>query len=145
MKFTWGTGIFMSIILFVSLGIAFMIFAFNQEVNLVHNDYYEKGANYDNEMNVKQRSDKYIKKIKISQQEENIEIKFINNFNAEADSGEIFFYRPSDKAFDLKYKLTTDEIFITDKSKFIKGRYTIKISWFTDGKEYLVLKDYSIN
>ena len=46
MKFNWGTGIFTFIIIFLLLCVAFIIFAVRQGVNLVHDDYYEKGVDY---------------------------------------------------------------------------------------------------
>ena len=59
MKFNWGTGIFMFLALFLLASAAFIIFAVRQDVNLVHKDYYEKGVDYTEQMNVNSRSTEF--------------------------------------------------------------------------------------
>ena len=56
MKFNWGTGILIFLILFLLGSAAFIVFAFRQDVNLVHKDYYEKGVDYTQQMNTNSRS-----------------------------------------------------------------------------------------
>ena len=56
MKFNWGTGIFIFLILFVVGGVGFVIFTLQFDVNLVHKDYYEKGVDYSEQMRMDTRS-----------------------------------------------------------------------------------------
>ena len=41
-KFNWGTGVVIFLLLFLAAIITFVVFAFHQDVNMVHQDYYEK-------------------------------------------------------------------------------------------------------
>ena len=59
MKFDWGTGILIFLILFLLAAAAFMVFAFKQDVNLVYKDYYNKGVDYTEQMDVIARSENY--------------------------------------------------------------------------------------
>jgi hypothetical protein len=74
MKFNWGTGIFLFLIIFIGLAVAFMIFAFNQEISLVHKDYYKKGVDYDQEISMEKKSAKYTDLIIIKTDNNNIEL-----------------------------------------------------------------------
>ncbi len=55
MKFTWGTGIFIFLILFLLAAAFFIGFAMRQDVNLVHEDYYERGVEYTEHMRTNSR------------------------------------------------------------------------------------------
>ena len=59
LKFNWGTGIFLFLVVFLLACAAFIYFAFTQDVNLVHKDYYEKGVNYTEQMEINARSIAY--------------------------------------------------------------------------------------
>ena len=52
MKFNWGTGILVFLILFLSASAVFIFFAMRQDVNLVHEDYYEQGVDYSAQMDI---------------------------------------------------------------------------------------------
>ena len=56
MKFTWGTGILIFLILFLLACGFFIAFAMRQDVSLVHEDYYEKGVDHSQQMLVEARS-----------------------------------------------------------------------------------------
>ncbi len=105
MKFNWGTGILISIILFVSAGIGFIIFAFQYDVNLVHEEYYKKGVNYNQEMLKAQRSAKFENSIYIENNSDKISIIFPDNFSNGIANGEVLFFRPSDRFKDYKIDL----------------------------------------
>ena len=46
MKLNWGNSIFLFLIIFVALGIAFIVFSFSKSNDLVTADYYQQGADY---------------------------------------------------------------------------------------------------
>ena len=70
MKFNWGTGILIFLIIFLLACAAFIIFAMRQDVNLVHKDYYEKGVDHTDKMNVDVRSKQFEDKIQIDYNDE---------------------------------------------------------------------------
>jgi len=145
MKFNWGTGIFIFILIFLSLAIAFMIFAFNQEINLVHEDYYQKGVDFDQEIATEKRSAEFYDKINISEKADSIFVIFDNNIKHKVQNIEYFFYSPSDKNYDMKFNAKSiDKDFIVAKKLFKSGRFIVKISFEIDGVTYRVDKEFVI-
>ena len=141
MNFNWGKGIFVFLVLFVSLGIAFMIFAFNQDINLVHDNYYEKGVDYSSQIEREENGAKFQNLIKVKQGEENIIIKFPENFQTDTAGVKIYFYNPKDGKNDvLFYVKDNKKTFTIDKKSLKKERYIIKFTWEKQKKEYFIKK-----
>ena len=76
MKFNWGTGILAFLILFLSASAVFIFFAMRQDVNLVHEDYYEQGVNYSAQMDVEARSTIYKDSLKTYMEDESFVVGF---------------------------------------------------------------------
>lgn len=141
MKFNWGTGILLVLVLFLAASAAFIIFALNQDVNLVHKDYYEKGVDYTEQMKVISRSEPFAGKFETLIAESGLQIKIDSLLTTEIDSGKIVLYRPSGKDFDLEFQLEKNKTdFQFAAENLIPGRYILKVSWFADGLKYEVDK-----
>lgn len=140
MKFTWGTGIFIAIITFVTAGIVFLIFAFSFDVNLVQEEYYKKGVDYQTEIDAIKRSRNYKDSVNIKQETDKIIIIFSDNF-LNIDSGMVHFFRPSDRHQDYKIKLgeSNTEI-VLEKNKLQYGRYSVNIIWYKEDLKYTLEK-----
>jgi len=145
MKWNWGTGIFIFLVLFLAACTAFIIFAMQQDVNLVHKDYYEKGVNYSEQMNTNARSKQYYSSVQTQLQNEYLRVDFEQSLAAKIDSGNILLYRPSNSNQDitLPLSLTDNSIFIS-KSNLVSGRYILKLNWFSDGLKYEIDKPVNI-
>ena len=136
MKFTWGTGILITIITFVTLGIIFLFFAISFDVNLVQEEYYKKGVDYQTEIDAIQRSRGFKDSLKIEQDGKNIVLKFASNFN-NIDSGMVHFYRPSDRFKDVKLLLNeNNELIYLEKTELQTGRYSVDVTWYKEGLKY---------
>lgn len=141
MKFNWGTGILLVLVLFLAASAAFIIFALNQDVNLVHKDYYEKGVDYAEQMKVISRSEPFADKIETRIEETGLQIRLDSLLTTEIDSGKIVLYRPSGKDFDLEFQMEKNKTdFQFAAENLIGGRYILKVSWFTNGLKYEVDK-----
>jgi len=144
MKFNWGTGILIFLILFLIACGLFIGFAMNQNVDLVHKEYYQKGVSFTDQMDVDMRSTKYINSIYLKDNGHQILVYFPDNFIDNLKSGEILFFRPSnsneDKTWDLNPK---NNVQIIEKSKLIKGRYLVKITWQSD-ENYFIEKEFFV-
>ena len=137
MKFNWGTGIFTFIIIFLLLCVAFIIFTVRQGVNLVHDDYYEKGVDYSEELKVKQRSMEYHHAFEIIYLNKYLVLAIDENLSAQIDSGTILMFRPSDKKQDIEMPLEANAEKITfSKANLISGRYILKIQWYSNGEKF---------
>ena len=145
MKFNWGTGILIVIILFLLACAAFIIFAVSQDVNLVHKDYYEKGVDYTDQININSRSVQFQNKIQVDQQKELIMIFFDENLATKVDSGSVLLYRPSDSKKDVVFPISlTGNLLKIPKENLISGRYILKLSWHSEGLKYEIDKTVNI-
>ncbi len=145
MKFNWGTGILVFLILFLMACAAFIIFALRQDVNLVHRDYYEKGVDYTDQMNVNARSVDLADSVQIRFQNEYLFIEFQKSLVEKIDSGKVLFFRPSDSGKDKLYPMNfTDNGLVISNQYLVPGRYILKLSWYTHGLKYEIDKQVNI-
>lgn len=137
MKFNWGTGILIFLIVFLLACAGFIYFAFQQGVNLVHKDYYEKGVDYSEQMKVEARSAGFRNSFEISDQNGLLLVNIEESLSSKIDSGKVLMYRPSNSENDIWYPLEVKNNLLTlPKSNLINGRYILKIFWYSDGLKY---------
>lgn len=145
MKFNWGTGILIFLIIFLLACAAFIIFALRQDVNLVHKDYYEKGVDHTDKMNVDARSNQFGAKINIDYNNDYLLVSFDQSLAASIDSGEVLMYRPSGSNQDVYYPMTFSENTLKiPKENLIQGRYILKLSWYSGGLKYEIDRPVNI-
>lgn len=143
MKFTWGTGIFLFLALFLAGATVFIIFASRQQVNLVHKDYYEEGVDYSEQMRIDARSRPFHRAFKTKCTSDFFMIDIEQTLAAKMDSGKIHLYRPSDFKKDISSSFVKNDSAISsrfslDKSELINGRYILKFTWYAEGLKYEV-------
>lgn len=139
MKFNWGTGIFTFLALFLLAAAAFIIFAVRQDVNLVHKDYYEKGVDYTEQMNVEARSEKFSNAFTVSLQNDFLMLEIDDILSAKIDSGSILLFRPSSSKKDVIFQLTkSPKLIHIPKEDLTHGRYILKFFWYSEGLKYEV-------
>lgn len=139
MKFNWGTGIFIFLMVFVFSILSFVYFAFQQDVNLVNKEYYQKGVDFDNERSMRERATLEESRFSIEQNNELVIISVDEAYFSEINDTEAYFYRPSDRHKDIRFVFKDSTLSIPTKS-LIKGKYTLKISWKKDETDYLLEK-----
>lgn len=143
MKFTWGTGLLVFILLFVTLCVTFIIFALQQNLNLVSDDYYKKGVEFDKERRMENRSLQYVDSVRVVNTESGIMVVFPNRFIKRVTEPKLLIYRPSDNRRDVFVEVVKDTV-IVPAEKLILGRYIVKISWIMNSEPYIVEKDISV-
>lgn len=145
MKFNWGTGILIFLILFLLACAGFIYFAFQQNVNLVHQDYYEKGVDYSEQMNVNARSKPYYEAVQTQLENDYFQIDFAPELAAKIDSGNVLLFRPSNSNQDISLPLTlAGNNMKISKENLISGRYILKLFWYSDGIKYQIDKPVNI-
>ncbi len=145
MKFNWGTGILIFLILFLLAAAAFMVFAFKQDVNLVYKNYYEKGVDYTEQMNVNSRSVSYYNSLQTHLDDEFLVVDFEESLALAIDSGSVVLFRPSSSKLDLKFPLILwDSRVKIPKDNLVSGRYILKLFWYSEGLKYEVDKPVNI-
>jgi hypothetical protein len=65
----------------------------------------------------------------------------------QADTGSIYFFRPSDNSLDMTYNFAPDSIgqMYFDAGLFKKGKYLVKVFWKESGKGFYIEKAFSFN
>ena len=137
MKFNWGTGILIFLILFLLACGFFIAFAMRQDVSLVHEDYYEKGVDHSQQMLKEARSAGYKNDIGTRFQDGVLLIDIRNSLSAKMDSARFHLYRPSDSKFDIKRPFEADRgSLLIPGEELIPGRYILKVYWSWEGLDY---------
>lgn len=144
MKFNWGTGIVLVFILFFAAIAFILIFPFNQKVDLVTDDYYQKELKYQDQIDRSSRAKLLTEEILLTQNRKTLDIIFPKSYGS--ISGEIMFYRPSDLTKDFISKIKTDAggrqtIGI---GELAPGLWKIKITWIMNDQEYYFEKSIII-
>jgi hypothetical protein len=141
MKFNWGTGILIFLILFLLACVVFIVFAMRQDVNLVHEDYYEQGVDYTNKMNVDARSIEFKDSVQTLIDDESLIIVFETALASRIDSVDVLLFRPSSSNLDVKLSIGRFEnALLIPKTNLVQGRYILKLSWYSRGLEYEIDK-----
>ena len=145
MKFNWGTGIFIFLILFVVGAVSFVIFTLQFDVNLVHNDYYEKGVDYSEQMRMDARSAVFKNAIQVNSDDKYLVLNIEESLASKIDSGNVLLFRPSDSKRDISISVEKNSSNISfSRNDLIKGRYILKFSWYSEGIEYEIDRQVNI-
>lgn len=145
MKFNWGTGILVFLILFLSAAAVFIFFAMRQDVNLVHEDYYDQGVDYSAQMEVDARSAAYNDSIRTYIEDGSFVVAFEKSLAFNIDSGVVLMFRPSNSSLDVSMPFgPTGSSLKIPRSSLVAGRYILKLSWYLNGLEYEVDKTVDI-
>lgn len=146
-KFNWGTGILITIILFMIIVISTAVYLMNQDVDLVTNDYYNKGINHQQQIDRMNRTNAMEDKVQISPENGYLKLKFPKSYAQKSFNGTIQFYRPSDskKDFALSISIDTSAQQIIPVQNLEKGYWKVELSWTQDSLEYYKESSFVIN
>ena len=146
-KFNWGTGIFIFITLFL-LTNAFVIYkSFQQRNDLVEEEYYPQGLEYQKQIDRFANANTLSRKIKITEEAGSVVIIYPSELKNKNVKGQVVFFRPSDEKADFQDSISFDTA-MTQKipvQKMVKGKYIAKFFWVMQGKEYAYESTLRIN
>ena len=135
MKFNWGHGLTIAIIICVG-GILWLVWVtVKSKVDLVTEEYYPKELVYEQQLQ-KMRNNNKLKQKVVVQIRDSLYVYFPKVVtNPDSIKGQILFYRPSDKNKDFKEKIHLDNAFKASYplSKFDEGKYEMTIDWAFSG------------
>ena len=134
----WGKKIAILYIGFVVMVLAMVVFAMTRTVDLVNENYYAKGIDYQNQLDKLNRTKSLREKVKIENKGSSIEIIFPNKPDLNKTKDYILFYKPSETGHDIKMFIEPDSIGFQkiSTSKLSKGFWKIQINWTSSGLEY---------
>lgn len=146
LKFNWGTGIFISIVLFMIITVILTVIFMNRRVDLVTNNYYEKTLTYQNQIDTYKRTAGLKEKVSFNYADNKINVSFPGSFLHEVNNGKLYFYRPSDSRKDFTIPIQLDErgSQIVNTTKIDKGYWKVEIQWTMNNQNYLMEKSVLI-
>jgi len=130
----WGNKIVLAFVLFAGF-IGYMVTrAFQEDFDLVAENYYEKEINYQQKLEKLANTESAGKKIAIEQGVTNLTI----TFPEQQATGTIEFYHPSRKIFDKTFEISlTNGAQLIAKEDLVPGNYRVNISWNAGGQDFL--------
>ena len=138
MKFNWGTGITIFIIFFFITTVSFVVFTTTVKFNLVEEDYYPKGLQYDLQRKKIANTAALPQKVHVFLERQNLVIQFPDSFPGRSISGKVHIYRPSDESLDKTVEISAGEAntMAIPVNNLTKGKYLIKIDWQWNKVDY---------
>ncbi len=132
MKINWGHKLVFFMVLFMVFIVVMVYKIGSQQVDLVDKNYYEKGIQYQEEINKFNASDSIQYQIVFNKEQK--EISFVTNVsNLE---GTVYFYRPSDAKldFNIPFKLNERGEFSYSLSDLKSGTWKVTFEWKLKGE-----------
>lgn len=146
-KFNWGTGILITIIVFMTITIGTVIFLMSQDVDLVASDYYNKGIHHQEQIDRINRTNKMGNEVSINPENGFIRLVLPNSFAKKSLIGTIQFYRPSNSKKDFAVALSIDTIAqqLISTQNMDKGYWKVKLNFSHEAAEYYKESSFVIN
>jgi hypothetical protein len=138
LKFNWGTGIVISMIIFMLVTTGMMILFINQKVDLVTDNYYDKELKFQQQIDKVNNTNNLKEKIELKYDGKRVIVKFPESYIPGKPSGELLFYRPSDNKKDFKIPLSIDSagVQVVPFSSLDKGYWKVQLHWSMKSAEY---------
>jgi len=138
MRISWGVGITITIIVFTLISFAFIYFAFNQEVNLVRDDYYEEEVRHQEKIDKIKRTQNLTKQLIVKLEAENIVLNFPTLFDQKKITGTILLFRPADRNKDKLFPVEADSNLTQyiETNDIIPGLWKVQVNWEVDSNSF---------
>ena len=145
MKINWGTGIVISIVLFIGFILFFVVKMSTDKKyshDLVTEEFYQKGMVYQEEIDAEENSNMLSSNIEGKRVPAGWQLSFPKEIEASKVKGIVFLYRPSNKQLDFDFPLVISgsNLLIPDK-RLLGGRWNIIIDWEYEGNKYMYKKE----
>ena len=140
-KWNWGTGITLFIILFVSFILFRVYLTLQNPVDLVEKDYYPKGLAFQDRIDEVNNANSVKDKFVIEQTERGV---IVHLPTMHPDTGSLHVFRPSDEDMDILLQLHPDSTMAIrfDTKQFHRGKYIMKLYWEELGNRYYLEKNF---
>jgi len=138
MKIHWGVGIIAGFLLFVLGILALVGLSMTRTVDLVNDQYYEKGLQYQERIGILRRTAALEKKVLVSVYADDLTVQIPHQAADLPLTGTITLYRPSSKAEDFATPLAPDAAGCQHiaTTHLDRGLWRIQISWKAGTTEY---------
>jgi hypothetical protein len=147
MKFSWGVGITLTYVIFISSVVGIVIYMHTIDVNLVRDDYYEQELKHQDKIDKQTRSQALSENVQVKLDSVNLNISFPSEFKSYEVDGMLTVFRPSDREMDKTIKIDCNEAMIhkIPIAQLQKGVWRIKVDWQARNNTYYDEKIIMIN
>ncbi|MEI8279214.1 MAG: FixH family protein [Bacteroidota bacterium] len=137
MKLGWGWKIAVLYGGFVALILVLVIASNYQKIDLVSSKYYDAELAYQKVIDADKNQTALSMPVNIHANESAVSIEFPEMFKDKAITGDIEFYAPVNSEWDRNFQINTQNNIATIlRSSLRNTRYTVKVSYKVDGKDY---------
>ena len=149
MKINWGTGIVIAFVCFISFILFFVIKMNTNDKyshDLVTEEYYKQELAYQQQINEQKNAVLLGKELSVELKSQMICITFPKSKDLNKLTGNVEFYRPSDKSQDFKtpIQLKQGRQFLIPTHKLAKGRWNLTVRWSISDQNYTVIKQLNL-
>lgn len=138
----WGTRIAIGYGTFVVFILGLVVLAFQQDFDLVADDYYEQEIAYQGRIDQLTNAQTDQQNVQVLAGAEAVKLSFPSAVN----DVKVHFFRPSDDTKDiLLEKAKVDSDITVSRKEFIAGKYLVKVEWQANGKTYFQEDDLFVN
>ncbi|WP_417609408.1 FixH family protein [Owenweeksia hongkongensis] len=138
MKFNWGTGIALTLVLFAML-MGFMVYkAMQQDFDLVSEEYYADELVYQDIINQKTNALKLDGRAKLQMMDEQVFLMLPADLDGKIKSFEVQMYheQEADNDFNFEKKSTTENQFAVPFKTVSTGKWIAKVKLNCEGVDY---------
>ena len=139
MKFNWGHGLFVVIILGITGFLTLVFISTGERIDMVTDEYYPKELKYQDQIEKTKNYNALAQKIELKVNGDLAVVFPKLTDKPEGITGNIHIYRPSDKRLDLEKEIQLDTTYTTmfNKSVLQSGKYEVIIEWQANNQPYL--------
>jgi hypothetical protein len=129
----WGTRIAIGYGVFVVFILSLVVMAFQQDFDLVADNYYEQEIAYQGRIDQMTNAKNDGQSVDIIKSEANVQLAFSNA----AKDVKVHIFRPSDDTKDIVMEEASVDSYITvPTDQFIPGKYLVKVEWKVNEQTY---------
>lgn len=134
----WGKSIIAAFLFFATFIFVLVYICVKQDMPLVSKDYYKDELNYQQQIQRLNNAEQLVTKPTFQIVGSDLNITF--DKLALVENGELQLFRPSDRRFDVKFKIASqlDSVLRLDVTSLPAGMYRAKMQWTMAGKEFYV-------
>jgi len=139
-KNKWPLGITLTYSIFALALIGFAVFSSFNQVNLVSDNYYREGIEYQQQIDRAARASEKSSRIswKFLNSKKSLLLSFPKDSSSQSITGNIMFFRPSDAAQDeiIPLAVSTNNEQLVSLQNLTKGYWRLKVFWMKNEQEF---------
>ena len=145
----WMWGLTATIVVFIAFFVGFAIWTFQDDVELVYDNYYDKDVVFEQQIKRVGRTQALSVKplLKYNQTTQVLDLKFPLTLGHTPTEGEVLLFRPADLHKDRLFplELVGDSLQTIELKDMDSGLWRIKLNWTSGGQEYYLEQSLMVN